>query len=192
MRILIVLTAAAGIALLVAGTAAVMAEGPTTTELDGDILVVQKWISEAEEDAAKYGSGVIRSYAALRVQILKNTEAMLQQKRLSLIRKITLVYHDNLPRVALDVDLTALDQEIAKAEKEQIDAEIEARRYSGGLIQAMSLVRVAIAQTTIAALEQQKLLSRYGMPMLALPRLTTTPEKKQEPPGVVAKDKDAL
>ena len=51
-------------------------------------------------------------------------------------------------------------------------------------------VRVSIAKTTLASLEQAKLLRRYGIPAPAL--LGPSQNEKPHPPGTVVHDKDAL
>ena len=89
-----------GVTLAALGTGVgVMAQGPTNAELDSDLAAVHKQEAEAQADADRY-SGMIGTYADLRVQVLKSVEAMLEQKRLSILRGITLTYRDPVSRVS--------------------------------------------------------------------------------------------
>ncbi|MFL5284772.1 MAG: hypothetical protein ACJ8AW_28305, partial [Rhodopila sp.] len=150
-------------------------------------------IVEASAEAARYQSGLISAYANMRVAVLKSTEAMLQQKRLSVLRGITLVFRDDVPpAVAVTGDSDRIEQDLSKAQGELREAQFEADRYAGGLIKSLAEVRVTMTRMTITALEQQKLLRRYGIPMPSLAPPAGRSDSAPRVPGQTVPDKDAL
>jgi hypothetical protein len=108
----------------------------------------------------------------LRATILKNTLAMLKQKRESFLRGITLNYQEPMPRITAPSDDAAAFSELAKARGDAKAAHQEAAMYSGGLIQTMALVREVTAKTTEAAIEQRIALAKLGYHCPACPALT--------------------
>ena len=178
---------------IAASVLVVHSSGPSTADLDRDLAAVRAEITSAEADAAKYSGGLIFAEVQLRVATLKNTFAMLEEKRTSFLRGIALSYRDNMVRNPIDADAESrLDAELAKADADALAAEADAARYSGGLIQTMDLVRAATSRMTAATVEQQRVLGRYGIP---LPAVAPTAGQGSAPtPSVGAKttDKDAL
>lgn len=78
------LLACAGLS-AVAASAVVYRAGASTTELDADIALVSDQIEAAKMEASKYTGGLLGMEVELRSSILKNTKAMLEQKRTSLL-----------------------------------------------------------------------------------------------------------
>jgi hypothetical protein len=120
---------------------------------------------------------------------LKNTLAMLKQKRDSFLRGITLNYQEPMPRITAPSDDAAAFAELAKARGDAKSAHQEAAMYSGGLIQTMALVREVTAKTTEAAIEQRIALAKLGIP---LPSLSGTNAPVPKSPGKTTSDRDAL
>ena len=167
--------------------------GPSTASIDSDLKSVRTEILETQADAAKYGGGLILVEIQLRLATLQNTEAMLDQKRLSFLRGIELRYTDGIPRAEISSDVqNQLDAEISKANADATAADAEASRYSGGLIQTMALVRAATSRMTAAAASQQKVLSRYGIQIPALAPGGSQSVVAPPSPGKKTSDKDAL
>jgi len=104
----IILTIVAAVALSAAvATAVIHGAGPSTVELDSEIAATEKEIASADAEAARYSDGLISVQTRLRAAILKNTAAMLKQKRESFLRGITLNYQDPLPRITALSDRTS-------------------------------------------------------------------------------------
>ncbi|WP_431271800.1 hypothetical protein [Dankookia sp. P2] len=186
-----IIVAAAAAAGLAAGTA-INTSGPSTASLDADLTAVRTEIAAAEADASKLG-GVLAVQANLRLRVLRSTEAMLDQKRLSFLRGIQLVYRDDAPGQSISPDAgPRIEREMAAAAADLASAEAEAARYSGGLILSMIMLRAETAKVTLATLRQQRAFSRYGIP---LPTLSSGSGRGAEPPrapGIAATDRDAL
>lgn len=187
MRALIVVVIAITLS---AGAAGVLVSraGPSTADLDSDIVLVTAQITEAKTEAARYAGGVLALEIELRSSILKSTRAMLEQKRTSVLRGISLAYHDPAPRT-VSPDNADIGAELAKAKADAAEARMEAAQYSGGMIQMMALMREATAKVTQVSIEQRIALARIGMPMptLSAPNAVAAPT-----PGKTSSDKDAL
>jgi hypothetical protein len=128
--------------------------------------------------------------ASIRLQVLKNTEAMLIQKKLSILRGITLVYRDDVPRGPVSSEeQAAADKDLAQAKRDLEDAQAEADRYSGGLLANLAQLRVAVASMVVGLVVQQRTLHRYG---ISTPSVVHSDSKPGTPPGQIVPDKSAL
>jgi hypothetical protein len=163
--------------------------GPSTADLDADIASTTAKLANAEAEAARYSGGLLLMQAQLRETILKNTLAMLEQKRESFLRGISLAYQEPTPRTSSPTDEATAMSELAKARADAKAAQQEAAMYSVGLMQAMALVREATAKTTEAAIEQRVVLMKLGIP---LPALSDSNSPAPRSPGKTTSDKDAL
>ncbi len=183
-------TIVAAVALSAAVAAAVIrGAGPSTAELDVEIASTKTEIAAADAQAALYSDGFILAQVQLRAVILKNTLVMMEQKRASFLRGITLNYQEPMARIASPADDAAALSELEKARGDAKAAQREAGMYSGGLIQIMALVREATAKTTEAAIEQRIALMKLGIP---LPSLSGNNPPIPTSPGKTTSDKNAL
>ena len=80
------------------------AAGPSDSDLDADIAVTKAEIADAQRDAAGYSGGAILIQIRLREAVLRNTLAMLQQKRSSFLRGIVVTYVDTTARLPCVID----------------------------------------------------------------------------------------
>ena len=147
-------------------------EQQTITQLQGELAQVESEIESAEEDNRAYSGGLIKTLIALRLEILKTNHALIQQRvhALESGAEIDIVVIGSEPDPELAATLLA---EIENQRTKAADAEKEAARYSGGLVQAMALSAVATQRNTLAMLEQRYFSAEYG---LATPMPTTSPE----------------
>ena len=123
-------TVVVAIALSAAASFAVVSRtGPNTADLDRDIAFQTAQLAEAKAEAARYTGGVIAVEIGLRVAILGNTVAMLQQKRASYLRGISLAYTDPTPRISSAEDGSGA--ELAKARAEAASARMGGRTLFG-------------------------------------------------------------
>ena len=161
---------------------------PSTKDLDSDIAAVRSQITGAEADAAKYEGGLLRAMIDLRLEVLRTTESMLQQKRTSLIHEIELKYA--CPVTASQEKLDAMTSDIAAAQT-KLEADERRAAQSGGLIQVLALATVATHRLAIAQLHLSYLGSKYGF---VLPQIQPSPvEKKEaEPPGTPVQDRQVF
>lgn len=171
-----------GVSGLVRGFAigALLLTGPwpaAADELTDNLSAVQSAITEAEAESVRYESGLIRTQIELRLQTLRATEAMLEQRALADKSGATFTY--SLAGVAPDERREAeLLEDLVAARQQLLNLEADASKYSGGLVQAMALVAVATQQQTIALLEQGYLAAHYGLAyhVPSSPALTETGE----------------
>src|ERR1035441_10144179 len=73
---------------------------PTTEELDADLKQVRTEITRASAEADNYAPSLMKSFIEVRRQILANTEAMLSQKRVSVLRRVALSYRIDSQQLA--------------------------------------------------------------------------------------------
>lgn len=165
----------------------------STIEIDRDRAVLSSQISTTQEESEKYGQGLLRSLIEVRLAIARNTLAMLDQKRASFVRRITLDYRLDARPVhdASDEELNMILEELSQAEKKAAASKLEAARYSGGLVQAMSLLKAETDELSVSQLRLKFYSAKHGIPM-PLPTLTENSSKPTQPPGKVVKDRDAL
>ena len=174
------------LAAAVVGVAGMLrAAGPN----DADIVLTKAEIADAEHDAAGYSGGAILLQIRLRDAVLRNTLAMLQQKRSAFLRGITITYGDATPRLPCVVNDQTAQTSLRRAKDDAEDARLEAARYSGGLVKVMALLRQATGMTTVAAIEQQIAFMKLG---ISLPAPTRAGDMAPVPPGKPSSDKDAL
>lgn len=167
---------------------------PSTGALDTDIAKVRVEVKAADDDAAQYNGGMIRVVIEMRRQVLLTTQAMLEQKRHAFLRRIDLRYSvdGKSAPAAPEARLQQIAGDLKRAEQKEKMDEIEAARYSGGLVQAMTLVTVATDRLSIAQLDLAYYGAKYGIPLPTDLKAETKPATQSSPPGKVANDKDAL
>jgi len=137
----------------------------TVANLKEDLRRIQQEITDATQEDAKYSGGVIKVLVDVRLQILKTNAALVEQRIQAL---------ESGARQDVVVNVTKADpakadelvKEIAAQEQKVAEARREADRYSGGLIQAISESTVATNKQTLAMLEQQYFIAKYGMALL--------------------------
>ncbi len=169
--------------------------GPSTEELEADLTNVRRQIVEADKEASKYKGGLLLVMIRLRVETLKNTEAMLEQKRLSIVRAILLNHTiDGKPQPTVSAEeLSALEDDIKALEAEINKQTAEAAIYSGGLIKVMKLSAIETSRVTLATLKMRYLTAKHGIPIFGFEGSGTgDPPRSEEKPGRVVEDKEAL
>jgi hypothetical protein len=152
---------------------------PPAAEINADIAAVEADLKRAEEDDRRYAGGLVKALIGSELHTLRQTRAMLQQRAKAWVFRIGLTYAvdgrpfalpDNAPQL-----LGAVEAEIADTRTKLASAVQEADRYSGGLVQALSLSTVATTRYTLAMLEQKRLALKYGLPQYIGFRSDETP-----------------
>jgi hypothetical protein len=133
------------------------------------LLHLDKIKSEIEtgiQDEQKYGGGLIQTLVHTRVEILRISQSLIEQRMLAdkLGAEVQIVITATLPDLS---GAQHLEKEIAEQRSKVSLARAEAERYSGGLVQSLAEVTVATERNTLAMLEQQLLVARYGMALPA-------------------------
>ena len=139
----------------------------STADIDKDIATIDENIKKDTEDYNKFG-GLVKSLIAIRLNVNKNTKAMLEQKKIGFNRFININYTvDGKPyKFSEDVSpmLKALENQISQEERNLNTYENELQR-SGGLIQAINAMKVSSQKNTIVMLNQKMLFVKYGIPL---------------------------
>jgi hypothetical protein len=165
----------------------------STFEIDRDRATISAQISEAESESAKFEGGAIKVMIEMRIAVLKNTTAMLDQKRASLVRLVALNYtvDGSTLHEANDKELNDILEELAASERSVADAKQEAAKYTGGLVQVMALVKAATEEVTASSLRLKFYAAKYGIP-IHIPSVEATKAPAPKSPGTVVKDREAL
>jgi hypothetical protein len=173
--------------------AALNVEGPTGEQLNGDISEIDQQLGTARGLAAKYQEGsALRTQVDLQISILETTRAMLDQKRRSLFRGISLSYSVKgvlLKPPSADT-ITAMQKEISRAQSDADAAEAKASQYTGGLLQITTLMEAQTHRVRVAVLKEQLAIAVVGLG--AVPRGPDAGPQRQPKVGQTIDDKGAL
>lgn len=141
--------------------------------LQSERVAVQAEIATASRDDAKYAGGLIKSLIAVRLEVLKTTDALLQQRIHALEGNATT--ETVVKQSASDpVRAKALTAEIGVQQAKLAESRAQSDRYSGGLVKALAETTVATASNTLALLEQERLKAEYGLVLPDTPPATGT------------------
>ena len=157
-------------------------------DLGQDLDRIGQEIENATRDDVAYSGGLIKTMIGMRLEVLKTNEALVEQRihALESGARITVVVDATKPD---PTRATELAKEIETQRAKVEEARTEADRYSGGLVQAMAETAVATNRNTLAMLEQQYFVARYG---LALPvAAATQPTQAETGAGVASASSSA-
>lgn len=155
----------------------------TVASLKDDLSRIRHEIDQAVQEDAKYSGGLVKALIGVRLEVLRTNAALVEQRihtleggaRQEVVAKVT------KPDQARADELVG---EIAAQQKKVAEARREADRYSGGLVKALSESTVATASNTLAMLEQQYFVAKYG---LALPAPSQQPVEGSNGPAAAAR-----
>ena len=161
-------------------------------DLKQDLGRTRQEIEQATRDDAAYSGGLIKSLIAVRLEVLKTNEALVEQRihALEAGARVTVVVNVTKPD---PLRAAELEKEIESQRAKVAEARAQADRYSGGLVQAMAEAAVATSRSTLAMLEQQYVIAKYGLAMPSVPaqgragaekQSKTTSTSIQVPPAV--------
>lgn len=141
---------------------------PSTEEIESDLKIVQAEINDAQGTVQEYSGGLLAILANVRLETLKSTKSMLEQKKNGFRRYIPLSYSIDgkgyTPPKNKDVLLQGLDDDLKELQRDLAKAEEESAKYGGGLLGVLSLTQVATAENSIAFLNQRRLLLKHDIP----------------------------
>jgi hypothetical protein len=132
--------------------------GSALAELKSDLAAIQSQITESEKEDARYRGGLTKALTGSTIAILRQTEAILEQKIVSLRGGARPV----MVSAATSPTLAEVEQQIATNESKIKLQEVEAARYSGGLTLAVSLATLETLRQTHAMLEQRRIALKYA------------------------------
>ncbi len=161
-------------------------------KMDADMVAQKRKIAQAKAEVDKYSGGLIRSVLELRLAVDELTLALLEQK------KTALTYGVALPastRQSPPVDsgaLASIQEEIIQKQNAIEMAELETRRYSGGLVLATLLARIETERLALAMFDQRRLSLKYQIGLPVLGDALAGRETRPKTPGKVVGDKEAL
>lgn len=153
---------------------------PSAKDLEADIYRIDQQLIEAKQEKEKYGDGLLSILISLRIETLLNTRAMLQQKATGINRFIPLTYSINgelyTPPDNKSMLIAEIDEDLTKLRSDHDAAIAESEKYSGGLLQVLSLTKATTTENTIVMLEQRKMLLMHDIPTYTILGLKDTNE----------------
>jgi hypothetical protein len=183
------LTVAVGLLLLL--VFAVFDPSPDTASLNSDLVLVKAQIEDAHRQDEKFSGGAIKALIQLRLNTLQQTEALLEQKKSALLRRVWMHYtvDGHSIAVASKADVDAIVVEIGEAQEKLKRSTLNAEQYSGGLIQGVALMTAEIDRLSVAQLTLKYYSAKYG-----LPTFSGALEQNPKPtvPGSIVNDKGAF
>jgi hypothetical protein len=193
LRVLLAISTIIAIGLAVILAAILQDPQVSTLEIDRDRVALAAEISTTQAESEKYAQSLLKSLIEVRLAITRNTLAMLDQKRASFIRRIALSYRiDSQPvREASGQELNIILEDLAQAEKKAAASKLEAARYTGGLVQAMALMKAETDEMSVSQLRLKFYSAKHGIPV-PLPNLPENSATPAQPPGKIVKDREAL
>jgi hypothetical protein len=130
--------------------------------MKNELSAVTLEIKDAEQENSKYQSGLIKSLILIRIETLKITKALIDQRIQTFVSGAPIELKVNIVKPNLE-RAKELELEIL-TNKQQIEEERKkASKYKGGLILAMKLSGIATKEQTIAMLHQEYIKSKYGI-----------------------------
>ncbi|MCX9112224.1 hypothetical protein OKS80_04820 [Aeromonas veronii] len=136
---------------------------------------LEQEIETVTGEIAQYNGGLIKTIKQVREETLKLSRDLVNQ-RIQAIEtgaKVTVIAPTSQP----DPERAkSLDSEIEQANQQLAEAKAKAAQYSGGLIAAISMSTVATQEQTLALLQQQLLVAKYGLPFTV--KATVEPANK--------------
>ena len=157
----------------------VRASNQDLDQIEADLRSVQAEIAGAEAEQQQYAGGLIYAMISQRLETLRLTEAMLDQRRLALREgaEFDILMPSTKSNSSREAEILA---DLVAAKEELAVAEAEADRYTGGLVQALALTTVMTHRQTVAMLTQAALAARYG---LAVPEVESDAIKPNSADG---------
>jgi hypothetical protein len=136
--------------------------------MQAEIESIDKALEAAEKENEKYTGGLVKALINSQIETLKQSRAMLQQKKNSWLYGININYTVDgkpfvLPEVAKAL-LPDIEREIAENKAKITSQQAVADQYSGGLVQALSVSTLETMRQTQAMLEQRRLAIKYELP----------------------------
>lgn len=141
---------------------------PSSEDINSDLKTIEKEITDAQNTVEKYSGGLLAILANVRLQTLKTTKSILEQKKDGFRRYIPLSYSidgkEYTPPENKDIILQGLDNDLKELQRDLSKAEEESAKYGGGLLGILSFTQVATIKNSIAFLNQKRLLLKYDIP----------------------------
>jgi hypothetical protein len=154
--------------------------------LNTELTSISSDINSAQDEYDKYSGGLIKSLISVRLETIKTTKALIEQriKALEYGAPITISLTSMSPQPDKSAEVS---EEIRLLEEEIGFAKKDADRYSGGLILAMKQSTIATQEQTLAMLKQKYLNFKYGISTQAAPaEIQDVSQSKIEPKNVTA------
>lgn len=146
-------------------------EQENIAELKSELELLQDEVSTAEAKSSQYEGGLIQALVEARIEVLKTTEALIEQRIHALESGARIDVE--LVKTEPDTELVGQLSQDIDSTKEKLERAREEAKGSGGLLGAMKQTSVATQEQTLAMLQQQYLRAKYGLPQINVDKSKT-------------------
>ena len=140
----------------------------TSAPLKQEIVSVRQEIEKGEAETQRYSGGLVKALIESRVATQKQTLAMLEQRDKAWTFGMRLKYTVDGKPFALPPgtaeQLPQVERELRDLSAQIEGQELEVSKYSGGLVQALSLSTLETMRQTQAMLNQRRLAITFQLP----------------------------
>lgn len=145
---------------------------PPSEEIEKDIALLDKEIEATSAIVQDYSGGLLAILANVRLETLKTTKSMLEQKKSGIKRFIPVSYSVDGKKYSPPENkhelLQNLEKDLKDLRVDLAEAESESAQYGGGLLGVLSLTKVITVKNSIAFLEQKRLLLIHDIPYYSI------------------------
>lgn len=138
-------------------------------DIKRDIEHINQQLAEAKLDDDKLAGGLVKAQIHLRMEIMRNTEALLEHRIKAMETGAKFVPVEVASAPPDPVAVESLERDIAATKDKIAASKAQSDRYSGGLIKAQIDSTRATQEGTLAMLEQRQLMAKYGLTRTTLP-----------------------
>lgn len=138
-------------------------------DMKRDVERITQQVTEAKVEDDKLIGGLVKAQIHLRIEIMRNTVALLEYRIKALETGARLVPVDVASVPPDPVVAESLERDIVAAKDKIAASKTQSDRYSGGLIKAQIDSTTATQEGTLAMLEQRQLMAKYGLTRTTLP-----------------------
>lgn len=124
-------------------------------------------LAQTQQEDAKYTGGLIKAQIGLRIEIQRNTIALLENRARAVETGARFVPTPVMVAAPDSAILQSLEKDIAESKERIAASTAQSERYTGGLIKAQIESTKAVQEQTLAMLEQRYLVTKYGLAVTA-------------------------
>lgn len=162
------------------------------TDMKRDIGRIQQQLAEAKTEDDKLAGGLVKAQIALRMEIMRNTVALLEYRIKALETGAKFVPVEVASQPPDPVVVESIERDIAATKDKITASKAQSDRYTGGLIKAQIDSTTATQEGTLAMLEQRQLMAKYGLTRTTLPSEGDLAQRKGGSDSSPSGDKKAV
>ncbi len=150
----------------------------STKDIDNDIAIFSKKITDVDAEIAKYSGGLVLSLLKSQREIYQNSVAALQQKRAQIAHWIVFNYNIDSKHTMPHGSIENYKREIEEINKKIEHDTAESALYSPCLVKSLIESRIAQNKFSLSGVERALIAQKYNIPFILLPNEAQKSEDK--------------